>query len=187
MYQQPICPSNATSIPHMPITRCAEWDNCAHIYTSYKLTAINNVTKSIHTHALKITRICLEQICLPYYTYMSHCTSTVIYILILHYCTFSSKINNCNNYLPYYCKICARHKYAPEMPTICHMPKLPIIFTWGKYSNIYAIYELTGINHVTECCTQMTMLMMTLSTMTMPPNYISQGCHWPNQPKSNYT
>ena len=31
---------------------------------------------------------------------------------------------------------------------MCHMSKLHDMYHWGKYANKYAIYKLTGINHV---------------------------------------
>ena len=36
------------------------------------------------------------------------------------------------------------------MPNLCHLPKLLDMHQWWKYANIYATYELTGINNVTR-------------------------------------
>ena len=89
-----------------------------------------------------------EQICLPHCTYRSHCTSPVVYIYTPHYCTHQSVISNI--YLPYYCKICATNKYAPQVPYMCQIPKVLDVPQWGKYTNIYATNELPGINPCTD-------------------------------------
>ena len=38
-----------------------------------------------------------------------------------------------------------------------YMPKLLNVHQWGKYSKIYATWELTGINHVTGSALHMTL------------------------------
>ena len=75
-------------------------------------------------------------------TYMSHCTSTVVYIQTPHYCTRPSKSINYNIYLPYHCKICVRNKDAPQVPQKFD------VHLWGKYGNIYGTYEVAPINDV---------------------------------------
>ena len=40
------------------------------------------------------------------------------------------------------------NKYAPQMPYICHIPKLFNVHQWGKYANKYATYKLNDINHM---------------------------------------
>ena len=37
-----------------------------------------------------------------------------------------------------------------NMPLKCHMCKLLNVYQWEIYANIYATYELNGINHVTR-------------------------------------
>ena len=47
--------------------------------------------------------------------------------------------------LPHYCHISSSNKYEPQMPHIC-ISTLLNVHQCGKYANIYATYELTGIN-----------------------------------------
>ena len=89
------------------------------------------------------------------YTYLicpwTNMFATLQMLVPLHvYCTAHiSKIHdNCNFNLPLYCHICSSNKYAPETPQIYHMPKLLNVHQWGKYADIYATYEITGIDHV---------------------------------------
>ena len=65
-----------------------------------------------------------EQICLLHGTYMSHCTSSVGYILSPTLLNKLLKNQQCSISLPYYCEICATKKYAPPLPHVCHIPKL---------------------------------------------------------------
>ena len=60
----------------------------------------------------------------------------------------STKFNKLQHLFTIKLQICARNKYAPQMIYIGHIPKLLEVHQWGKYANIYATYELTGINHV---------------------------------------
>ena len=82
--------------PHMPISSCADIKQlCLTIYS-----AINNVTRSTTIHVSHYSHMSPKKISLTHCTYMSHCTSTVVYILTPHYCTHPSKINKCNIYFP---------------------------------------------------------------------------------------
>ena len=55
-----------------------------------------------------------------------------------------------NENLSFYCHIYANNKYATQMPNLCHMTKLLSVHQWEMYVNIYVLYELTGISHVTR-------------------------------------
>ena len=71
-----ICPSNATYISHyfMCIQETAK---SIYIYISYELTAMNSVTMSTAIHIFHIVGTC------PWTAYMlSHCTNTVVHILL---------------------------------------------------------------------------------------------------------
>ena len=125
------------------------WDSYISIYVPYELTVINNVTTSTGIHTFHIIGICLWKICLPHCTFMFHCTSYVVYIWAVHYCTHPSKSINYNIYLPYYYKLCATNGYASQIPYVCHMPNILDVQQWGKNYNIYVTCELTDINHVT--------------------------------------
>ena len=105
---------NSTFKPHMPITSCADTKKLCQYICPHELTAMINVSRSTGIHAF---HICPEQICLPYCTYKSHCTSTLVHRphITAH---IHQKSINCNICLPYYCKICASKKYAPQMPHV---------------------------------------------------------------------
>ena len=45
---------------------------------------------------------------------------------------------------------CARKKYAPQMPYICHTCKLVHVQIQDNYISIYALHELKAINSVTR-------------------------------------
>ena len=113
--------------------KCCVWqlfyvqisDNYVSIYTSYELTAINNVTESRYAYSFHYWHTPLNK-------YVSH-TANIHPSALLLWSRYRSHITayihqmsmNCNLYLPYYCKICARNKYTPQKPNICHMPKFP--------------------------------------------------------------
>ena len=42
--------------------------------------------------------------------------------------------------------MCASNKCAPQMPWICHMPKLLNMNWWARDVNTYATYEAVSIN-----------------------------------------
>ena len=124
-----------------------------------------------------------QQICLLHCIYMSNWTSHVVHMYISHYCTHTSKSVNCKTYLPYYCKIHASKKYAPQIALIYHTPKLLDVHQWGKYANIYATYELTGINHVAKSTVHG---QRRTTTRTQPqPDYVHRVFHLANQPKNS--
>ena len=58
MCQQHICPSNATYMPHVPITSCTYIQHSLSIYTSQELNAINNMTKNTAIYTFHIIGIC---------------------------------------------------------------------------------------------------------------------------------
>ena len=73
---------------------------------------------------------------------------------------------------------------CPHMPYICHIPKSLDIYQWGKYANVYTIYELTDNKHVTRNCTQMLMMPMQDDDdsqpdyiYSWPPGQSSQKAH----------
>ena len=61
----------------------------------------------------------------------------------------SIKINYWNFYVQYYWRICTSNKYALKSHIYAICKKIDV-HQWGKYANTYAMYELTGINHVTR-------------------------------------
>ena len=71
-----------TNMPHIcyishicQLVQVHIWNNYVSIYISYGPTAINNVTRNMGTHNFTLVAYASEQICLPYHTYMSHCTT----------------------------------------------------------------------------------------------------------------
>ena len=52
-----------------------------------------------------------------HWIYMSHCTSTMVYIVNQHYCTYLLKTMSCIFHLPCYCHICA----STNMSLKCHI------------------------------------------------------------------
>ena len=106
------------------------WYNYVNISTSYELNTMNNVTMTTGMHTFHITAYAPEQICLSHCTYMSHCTSTIVYTDPTFLCT--SIKNKLQYILTNYCKICEKNKYTPQMPLTCHMPKLLDMHLWGS-------------------------------------------------------
>ena len=98
-----------------------------------------------------------ELICLPQGINMSNCTSKVVSIKTPHYCKHLSKINICNIYLPYYCKICARNMFTPQMSYICQN-----YLIYGGSMPIY-MPHMNSLACDQDLCTQT--MMMTISTM----------------------
>ena len=85
----------------------------------------------VYINSTSLTYAC-EQICLPHYTYISHCT----YRPHISAHNYQNSIN-CNIYLTYYCKIYASNKYASQMPHICHMPNYSIWIYWQSMSMLH--------------------------------------------------
>ena len=77
-----------------------------------------------------------EQLSLPHWTYMFHCTTPEVYIQMAH---ISKKWNFS---LPCHCHIYSNIKYVPQMP---HMKLVHV-----SYVSIYTSYELTEVNNVTR-------------------------------------
>ena len=78
--QQQKLPSNAIYMPHMPITSCANMGQLRQYI--YPLWAhCNQQCDQVHWYTLHSTSLvyALEQICLPHWTCMFHCTSTTVY------------------------------------------------------------------------------------------------------------
>ena len=89
-----------------------------------------------------------------------------------------------NIYLPYYSKISASNKYVPQMPYVCHMPKVLDKHQWGSSQ----IYMLLMKPCVQECHTKITMTKTPVTTMTpmmmtIKSNYISCLGNLPTYPK----
>ena len=122
-----------------------------------------------------------------YASHIAHKCPTVLQLSLHTDPTLHTSIKICNIYLPNYCKICTSKKCGPQMLYVCHMPKLPDMHPLGKYANICATYEHTGINSVTRSAVQTTTIPVLMPTpvimTTMQPNYISLVGHGPNQPK----
>ena len=132
------------NMPHIQITSCAHIVQlCQYQYLIW--THCNQQCNQKLLHTLHITGICPWTIFLPQCIYMSHYSTTVVYIQKAHI----TKSKNCNFSLPCYCHICANNKYSPEMSHICHKWKLVHVNIWGIYVSIYTSYELTTINNVT--------------------------------------
>ena len=97
----------------------------------------------------------------------------------------------CYTHLPYYCRICASNKYAPQMPHIFHIPKLLHMHQREKDTNIYIIYELTDINHVTSStvhtvhkCQQQRRYRRRSTTMMPQAIKYTEFATWSNQSKT---
>ena len=142
MYMPPkICPSNTNyfmckcettmslHIPHMTLLQWKMWPG-ALVY--------------IHSTLLAYAP---TQIYLPHCTYNSHCTSTIVYIYIPHYCTHQSKIKN-QKCTAKYVIVNTRHLKCHKHAT-CQNHAL---ITWWafmeKHANIHATYEVSSINYV---------------------------------------
>ena len=94
----------------------------------------------------------IEKICLPNHTYMSNCTTTMVYIQTQHYCTCKSKkIYKLHllitMLLPY---MCQKQIYRSQIPHACQICTLDPVQIWYNYVNIYASYEFNAINNVTR-------------------------------------
>ena len=76
-----VCANNkyAPQMPHMPISLHAHMRQLS-VYASFKLTPINNVTRSTGMPDFTLLAYAPKQISLPLGTYMSHHTATVAYI-----------------------------------------------------------------------------------------------------------
>ena len=132
-----------TNMPQMQISSCTDM---RHLYPSYELSEINNVTRHTGIHTCNFTtRICSQQICLQQCTHMSHCTATVVYIHIQHHCTYHSKKTFLSHATAIYVP-------ATKMPLKCHIYATCMKYSMcimGGYANTYATQEFLGINHVT--------------------------------------
>ena len=123
------------------------WDSYGHIYASYEPISNNNETKNSDIHTFHITDICPWRnipktlhihILLPFscILYRTHITAHNHQKSIMH-----------NIYLPCYLKVHATNKYAPQMPKICHIPKLLDM-------HLYCSHQWGSQN----CCPQMIMM-----------------------------
>ena len=86
------------------------------IYTSYELTASNNVTRNIGTYIFCTL----------------HIDPKLLHISVI-------QPTECNFNLPCYGHICTSNKYA-KCPNYSMVPQ------WGREANTYTTYEFTGIN-----------------------------------------
>ena len=113
-----------------------------------------------------------------------------IYVPMHFYCILHTdptllplKGNNCNIYLPYICKICI----LTNVPSNgAYMPYAQI--TWHalteEYANIYAIFELTGVNHVTTTAVHRWQWHWHQWWQRSPITFSWVG-HWPNRWKTH--
>ena len=62
----------------------------------------------------------------------------------------STKINKLQLPFTILLQVCPNKSHAPQMPNICHMPKLLDFHLWRKYANILATYEVASIDDVTK-------------------------------------
>ena len=74
----------------------------------------------------------------------------------------------------------SQQNYVPQMPNICHMPKLLDMYQWGKHANINDAYELTGINNVNGSSVHR----WQCRTMMPQPDYIYWVSHMANLVKT---
>ena len=148
MCQQQICPSYATYAIYFVCRYETTMSMC-------KITAMNNVTRSIGIHVFNIVVYSPVQICLPHCTNMSPCTSTGTYLLTPHCCTLPSKINK----LQHLFIIMLQNMYQPQIcpsDAIC-MPSVQI--TWcalmGEvYQCICHAWTHWHQPYDKECCTE---------------------------------
>ena len=86
----------------MPVPLCAhEAIMSVHLPYMNLLKSIMCPGKLVNIHSTLLSHGS-DKICLLHCTSMTNCTSTVVYILTLHYCTHPSKIKKKTNiYLPY--------------------------------------------------------------------------------------
>ena len=89
------------------------------IYTSYELTAINNVTKSTAIHNFILLAYATEQICLLHCTYMSHCTNTVSHVTA-HISLKDNKLHHVIAMLLLY--MCQQQICPSNVTYMSHMP-----------------------------------------------------------------
>ena len=105
---------------------------------AYELTAIKNMMRSTGIHTFLIIGICpctnipaKLHLLVPLHSYCRlHIDPTLLYI-------WGKKQQNCNSYLPCYCHLYAKNKYAPQMP---HMPFSSCADTRELYQNICLIW-----------------------------------------------
>ena len=176
------------------------WDYYVSIYMQY----INSVPSTMWPGALIYIYYTLlayapEQICLPYCTYMSHCTSNIVCIQTHITAHIKQNSINCNIYLPYYCKICASKNISLK----CHILNYFTCINGGSMQ-IYTTNELASFNHMTrsavhrqqsqqQCKITITMMTPTTMIMMLQPNcidefaicQISQNADSPNQTKKH--
>ena len=118
MCQKLKCPSNAIYKPHMPISSYAH-ETTMSVYMPYmssmQSTMWPGTLAYIHFTLLAYDLVTL---CLSHCTYMSHYTSTVVYIVTPYYCICKSKNPETFNY----------HNIAMNVPTrnVLQMPQMPI-------------------------------------------------------------
>ena len=100
-----------------------------------------------------------KQICLQHCPGISHGTFNVGFTYSPNYCIHPLKVNNYKIYLPYYCKICYRNIYAPQLPYICQ-----------KFLNSLALIMSLGVLY-TDIAGQWWWC-RTTTMMKLQPNYI---------------
>ena len=121
------------------------WDNQVSIYTSYELTAINNLTRSTGIHTFHITGIC-------FWTYK--CATLYIYISLHFSCSLPVNptlmhISIKNQYTAMFIyHTTAKSVPVTYVPLKCHMAKLLDVHQWGKYAKIQALTMWPGTLYI---------------------------------------
>ena len=119
-------------------------DNCGSIYTSYEISVINNVTRSIGINTFHILPYAPKQIGLWHCTYMYHWTTTVAHKKTSH----TSKNKQTATSIYHVTAMCAPTVICPSMPHLCQICKSVHVQIWGNYVSIYTSYELHAVNNV---------------------------------------
>ena len=154
-------------------------DNYVSIYASFDLTTNNSVTRITGIHTFHINTICLEQICLPHYTYMHHCTTTCIQTPHYQKHVFHSTAI----FVP-----------ATYMPPIYHIYAISpnyLMCTNGEYMPVF-ITNMSSPSPTTWPAVLYTDDddanddTMTTIPMVMQPDSISWVGQWPNEPKIHH-
>ena len=154
------------------------WNNYVSIYSSYELSAFNNVTKNngacISSYYWHMPP---EQICLPHCTYMSHCNATVVYPKAQHYYTYQLKKNITSNKMQL--KIYnATAIYVPaiiDLPNATYMPHC--VITWHVVIRDVCQYMPDNWNCSHQWCGQTHTARTTQDHTTLSPSFLRGWLH----------
>ena len=136
------------------------YDNYVSIYTSYHLTAMNNVTRITGIYTSSLLVYALNKYALLH-----------IYVILDIYCsllTDSSLLQTAINELHHLFTILLQNMCQQQisLSNAIHMSDVILLnmHQWENYANIYVTYELTGLNHVARStvhrCQQWCRMMM---------------------------